>query len=87
MNLNAQAIWKGFENKVLQKGAGDIQRAEMRMAFMAGMSVGASKLYEGKTEAEVTRMAILIGEAGAEYTNGKTSMEIYNKYERLEDEK
>lgn len=86
MKVDVNAIWKGFEEKVLSKDATEIQKSEMRMAFVAGLSLGGSLMIEGEQTADcMLETLTTLNEAGAEYAQGETALNIYKKHEGVKD--
>ncbi len=70
-----QDDWETFEARVVPKEAGDIQRSEMRMAFISGMVLTAAKTVEDP--GEVMEFMDKITDEGKRYANGRPMMDIY----------
>jgi len=71
-----QERWREFEDKVVPKNASDIQKAEMRMSFVAGM-LEASRLLNWAGESAGYMIEQEIEQEASKYTKNK-SMEVYS---------
>ncbi len=70
-----QEKWEVFEAGVVPKEAGDIQRSEMRMAFVSGMVQTA--MDTANTPEEALKMTDDIIAEGSRYSQGKPILNIY----------
>lgn len=61
---NLEAAWKRFERMVLPESAGEVQRSEMRKAFMGGASILFTMIMrtlDGGADATESDLAIMGG--------------------------
>lgn len=71
-----EEIWKKFETTVLDKNAGEVQRAEMRMAFVSGMFALVKEINKpGKIN--IDEFINAVQDASNEYS-GSRSVHVYD---------
>ncbi len=75
-----QKQWEIFEKRVVGDDAGDIQRSEMRMAFISGMVILSVMLKKtDHTADEINAMFSTVADAGLEYTVGNKVLAVYDR--------